>query len=177
MRRVDEYLQCLNPNPGPCDSCARLKYPCKTTTQRKRRPLYFTSDEQFQWIIAIIQHFLPDIDLELDGLKAAGAKLGIAAPAHPVAGQTPRLSLPPSLEAPSLQHSESSHAQSDVMGEKSPSPERSASEEEVGDDQGEEKEGDISAEDLMTEDIARLDEQSPAELSSHLESRNAKPQA
>lgn len=170
MHPTDEYLQCLNPTPGPCDNCARMKYPCRITAHRKQKPIYYASDEQFQWMIAIIQHFLPDINLELEGLKAAGAKLGIAVPVPPVAGQTPTLSLPPSLEAPQPQQSDSTSAKSDVMSERSPSLEHSEFEEE---EEEEDKEDAIRTDDILANANSQLDEQSPAEVSTELKNRKA----
>ena len=99
-----------------------MKFHCQITAQRKHRPLYFTSDEQFQWMIAILQHFVPDISLELDGLKALGAQLGVVGPAHPPPPQTPMRSLPPSLERAYGQTTESSSNQSEYMSGRSESP-------------------------------------------------------
>ena len=99
-----------------------MKFPCQITAQRKHRPLYFTSDEQFQWMIAILQHFIPDINLELEGLKLAGAQLGISGPAPPGPPQTPMRSLPASLEGAYLQRSSSTPNQSEGMSERSQSP-------------------------------------------------------
>jgi hypothetical protein len=116
------FLQCINPTPGPCDYCMKMKYQCQITAQRKHRPLYFTSDEQFQWMIAILQHFLPDINLELEGLKAIGAKLGIPGPAPTVSHQTPTRILPASLEGAYIQPGSSTPNHSEGMSERSPSP-------------------------------------------------------
>lgn len=134
--------------------------------------MYYASDEQFQWMIAIIQHFLPDINLELEGLKAAGAKLGIAVPAPPVAGQTPTLNLPPSLEAPQLQQSDSTSAKSDIMSERSPSAELSEFEEEEEAEE-QDKEDAIRTDDILANANSQLDEQLPAEVSAELKNRNA----
>ena len=117
-------------------------------------------------MIAIIQHFVPDINLELEGLKAAAAKLGIATPAPPIPGQAPRQSLPPSLETAYLQGSDSNPAQSEAASEKSPSPEPS---------EFEESEADVTAtEDLPTTLDPKLDEQPPAQGQATLEKRNTK---
>jgi hypothetical protein len=117
-------------------------------------------------MIAIIQHFVPDINLELEGLKAAAAKLGIAAPAPPIQGQAPRRSLPPNLEPALLQRSDSTPAQSEAASEKSPSPEPS---------EFEESEADVPAtEDLSITLDPKLDEQPPAQVQATLEKRNAK---
>jgi hypothetical protein len=99
-----------------------MKFHCQITAQRKLRPLYFTSDEQFQWMIAILQHFIPDINLELDGLKAIGKELGIQGPAPPGPPQTPMRSLPPSLEGVYIQRATSTPGQSEGMSERSQSP-------------------------------------------------------
>jgi hypothetical protein len=48
-------------------------------------------------MIAILQHFVPDINMELEGLKAVGKELGVQGPAPPGPLQTPMRSLPPSL--------------------------------------------------------------------------------
>jgi hypothetical protein len=98
-----------------------MKFPCQITATRKNRPLYFTSDEQFQWMIAILQHFIPDINLELDGLKTIGTQLGIPGPAPPGYSQTPMRSLPASLEG-IFQRGTSMSNQSEAMSERSQSP-------------------------------------------------------
>jgi hypothetical protein len=106
-------------------------------------------------MIAIIQHFVPDINLELEGLKAAGAKLGIVAPAPPLPGQAPRQSLLPSLEPAFLQDSDPTPAQFEAASERSPSPEPS---------EFEESEADVTAtEDLTTTLDPKLDAQLPAQ--------------
>jgi hypothetical protein len=104
-----------------------MKFKCEITAQRKHRPLYFTSDEQFQWMIAILQHFIPDINLELEGLKAIGAQLGIEGPASPGAPQVPTRNLPASMEGVYLKLGTSTSNQSEVMSDRSQSPERDAS--------------------------------------------------
>jgi len=76
-----------------------MKFHCQITAQRKHRPLYFTSDEQFQWMIAILQHFVPDINFELESLKAVGKSLGIQKPSTQVITQSPMRALPQTLEA------------------------------------------------------------------------------
>jgi hypothetical protein len=102
-----------------------MKFQCQITAQRKHRPLYFTSDEQFQWMIAILQHFVPDINLELEGLKAVGTKLGIQGPASSGLPQMPMRSLPASLEGAYLQRSSSTPNLSEGMSERSQSPPQS----------------------------------------------------
>jgi hypothetical protein len=119
---VDIFFQCINPNPGPCDYCSRMKYQCQITAQRKHRPLYFTSDEQFQWMITILHHFIPDVALETEGLKAIGASLGISKPESTGSHQTPMRSLPASLEGAYLQRSSITPNQSEGMSEGSQSP-------------------------------------------------------
>ena len=110
-------------------------------------------------MIAIIQHFIPDINFELEGLKAAGEKLGIPAPAPSPAGQTPRRSLPPSLEAANLQRSESTPGQSEVMSERSRSRGPSDfAEEEEGEEEGEDA---TVADELLTIAEPSLDVQPP----------------
>ena len=99
-----------------------MKFQCQITAQRKHRPLYFTSDEQFQWMIAILQHFIPDISLELEGLKAVGANLGISGPASSGSNQAPMRSLPASLEGAYLQRTSSTPNISEGMSERSQSP-------------------------------------------------------
>jgi len=117
-------------------------------------------------MIAIIQHFVPDINFELEGLKATGAKLGIAAPAPPVPGQTPRRTLSTSVEAAYLQGSDSTPAQSEAMSERSPSPEPSEFEED--------EEDVIATEDLPTTVEPKPDEQPSAQQPVSLENRNTK---
>jgi hypothetical protein len=75
-----------------------MKYFCQITAQRKHRPLYFTSDEQFQWMIAIIQHFMPEVQFDLEGLRSAGKSLGIENPAPQNLTQAPLRPLPATLE-------------------------------------------------------------------------------
>ena len=117
-------------------------------------------------MIAIIQHFIPDINFELEGLKAAGAKFGIATPAPPLPGQTPRRSLPPSLEAAYLQRFDSTPGQSDAMSERSPSLDPSEFEEE--------EEGDVTAAGHVSTIVEpRLNEQPLVVQSAALEKRNS----
>ena len=99
-----------------------MKFHCQITAQRKHRPLYFTSDEQFHWMIAILQHFVPDINLELDGLKALGAQLGVAGPALPPSAQAPMRNLPPTLERAYGQGLESSSNPSENIAGSTQSP-------------------------------------------------------
>jgi len=94
-----------------------MKFQCQITAQRKQRPLYFTSDEQFQWMIAIIQHFVPDINLDLEGLKAVGKSLGIEGPAPHGTAESPMRPLPVPLEATSGQDNTPSNP-SENMSEK-----------------------------------------------------------
>lgn len=74
-------------------------------------------------MIAILQHFLPDINLELEGLQAVGKELRIAGPAPPGPLQTPMRSLPASLEGVYLQRGMSMSNQFDGISERSHSPE------------------------------------------------------
>ena len=73
-------------------------------------------------MIAILQHFVPDINLELDGLKALGTQLGVVSPAPPPPAQTPMRNLPPSLERAYGQASESASNPSEHMAGRSQSP-------------------------------------------------------
>jgi len=117
-------------------------------------------------MIAIIQHFVPDINFELEGLKAIGAKLGIAAPAPPVLGQAPRRSLPPSMEAAYLQGSDSTPAQSEATSKRSQSPDPSEFEED--------EEEVVTTVDLLTIVDPKLDEEPSAQEPVSLENRNTK---
>lgn len=99
-----------------------MKFTCQITAQRKHRPLYFTSDEQFQWMIAILQHFIPDVHLELEGLKAIGAQLGIQGPSSSGLPQQPMRSLPASLEGQYPPRATSTPVHSEGLSERSPSP-------------------------------------------------------
>jgi len=74
------FLQCINPVPGPCDYCSKMQYKCEITTQRKQKPVQPNSEEQFQWMAAILQHEIPDINLDVEGLRDVGTKMGIAEP-------------------------------------------------------------------------------------------------
>lgn len=73
-------------------------------------------------MIAILQHFVPDINLELDGLKAVGTKLGIQGPAPSGPPPMPMRSLPASLEGVYVQRSSSTPNLSEGMSERSQSP-------------------------------------------------------
>jgi hypothetical protein len=117
-----------------------MKFHCQITAQRKHRPLYFTSDEQFQWMIAILQHFVPGINLELNGLKALGAQLGVVGPSPGPPAQVPIRSLPTSLELAYEQPTESISNTSEHMSERSHSP--------PGDGDREDNEGQIIDETL-----------------------------
>ena len=72
-------------------------------------------------MIAILNHFIPDVALETEGLKAIGASLGIPKPEPTGSHQTPMRSLPASLEGAYLQRSSSTPNQSEAMSEGSQS--------------------------------------------------------
>ena len=74
------FLQCFNPVPGPCDYCSKMQYKCEITTQRKQKPVQPNSEEQFQWMAADFRHEIPDIGLDVQGLRDVGAKSGIVEP-------------------------------------------------------------------------------------------------
>lgn len=73
-------------------------------------------------MIAILQHFVPGINLELDGLKALGAQLGVVGPVPGPPAQTPIRSLPTSLELAYRKLTESVSNPSEHMSERSHSP-------------------------------------------------------
>jgi hypothetical protein len=73
-------------------------------------------------MITILRHFVPDIDLTLDGLKAAGQKLGIQGPTSPGLLGAPMRNLPPTLDTPYLRRSESAPNQPEGLSERSQSP-------------------------------------------------------
>ena len=68
-------------------------------------------------MIAIIQHFLPDIQLDLEGLKAAGKSLGIENPTAQYAIKSPLRPLPATLESAYNQDTSTPNA-SENMSEK-----------------------------------------------------------
>jgi len=71
-------------------------------------------------MIAILQHFIPDINIDLEGLKAVGAELGIQGPAPSGAvPQMPLRNLPASLAETYLQRTGSTSNQSEEMSERS----------------------------------------------------------
>jgi len=74
------FLQCFNPVPGPCDYCSKMQYKCEITTQRKQKPVQPNSEEQFQWMPADLRHEIPEINLDVEGLRDVDAKIGIAEP-------------------------------------------------------------------------------------------------
>ena len=73
-------------------------------------------------MIAILNHFVPDVSMETEGLKAVGASLGIAKPESTGSYQIPMRSLPASLEGAYLKQSSSTPNQSEGMSEGSQSP-------------------------------------------------------
>lgn len=73
-------------------------------------------------MIAILQHFVPGINLELEGLKTLGAQLGVVGPAPPPPAQTPIRTLPTGLELAYGQPTESISNPSEHMSERSHSP-------------------------------------------------------
>jgi len=73
-------------------------------------------------MIAILQHFVPGINLELNGLKALGVQLGVVGPAPGTPAQPPIRSLPTSLELAYEQPTESISNASEHMSERSHSP-------------------------------------------------------
>jgi len=74
-------------------------------------------------MIAILQHFIPDMHLELEGLKTIGAQLGIQGPSSSgLPPQQPMRSLPASLEGQYPPRSTSTPVHSEGLSERSPSP-------------------------------------------------------
>jgi hypothetical protein len=65
-----------------------MQYKCQITAQRKQKPLQPSSDEQFQWMAAILQHNVPDINLDMGGLRDVGSSMGIPGPSAGNGDQT-----------------------------------------------------------------------------------------
>jgi len=56
--------------PGPCQFCASIGATCHLDPSRRRqRPYYHVSEEEFRYMTKALEHFLPNIDLNLHSLK------------------------------------------------------------------------------------------------------------
>lgn len=81
--------------PGPCQFCASIGAPCRLDPSRRRqRPYYRVSEEEFRYMTQLLEHFIPDTDLNLHTLKALASKLGSSdgqapAPAQGIAALSP----------------------------------------------------------------------------------------
>ncbi|KAM5353446.1 hypothetical protein ACJ41O_000096 [Fusarium nematophilum] len=63
--------KCVDPVPGPCQFCASIGAACHLDPSRRRqRPYYRVSEEEFRYMTQIIEHFLPNTELNLQSLKA-----------------------------------------------------------------------------------------------------------
>jgi len=66
----------VDPQPGPCMYCASSGHECKITLQRKQRPFYYASEEQYRWLQIIASKIKPDANLsDIGQLKAIANSL------------------------------------------------------------------------------------------------------
>lgn len=56
--------------PGPCRYCAHIGAECGVAQRPKQRPYYHVSEEEYRCSMQILQHFLPDEELNLTTLRA-----------------------------------------------------------------------------------------------------------
>ncbi|KAL1898485.1 hypothetical protein Sste5346_003388 [Sporothrix stenoceras] len=62
--------KCVDPVPGPCQFCASISAVCHLDPSRRRqRPYYHVSEEEFRYMTKALEHFLPNIDLNLQSLR------------------------------------------------------------------------------------------------------------
>ncbi|CAI4214042.1 unnamed protein product [Parascedosporium putredinis] len=62
--------------PGPCHFCASIGAPCHLDAARRRqRPYYRVSEEEFRYMMRILEHFVPNTDFNLHTLKALAESL------------------------------------------------------------------------------------------------------
>ncbi|KAB5513410.1 hypothetical protein GE09DRAFT_980820 [Coniochaeta sp. 2T2.1] len=73
--------KCVDPVPGPCQFCADIGAACHLDpSRRKQRPYYRVSEEEFRYMTRILEHFLPNTDLNLQTLKELATSLGSGQP-------------------------------------------------------------------------------------------------
>ncbi|KAF4469117.1 aldehyde dehydrogenase [Fusarium albosuccineum] len=69
--------KCVDPIPGPCQFCASISAPCHLDPSRRRqRPYYRVSEEEFRYMTQILEHFLPNTELNLQTLKSYVDSIG-----------------------------------------------------------------------------------------------------
>ncbi|EPE02440.1 aldehyde dehydrogenase [Ophiostoma piceae UAMH 11346] len=62
--------KCVDPVPGPCQFCASIGAACHLDPSRRRqRPYYHVSEEEFRYMTKALEHFLPNIELNLQNLR------------------------------------------------------------------------------------------------------------
>ncbi|KAI8667584.1 Zn(2)-C6 fungal-type domain-containing protein [Fusarium sp. Ph1] len=77
--------KCVDPVPGPCQFCASISAPCHLDPSRRRqRPYYRVSEEEFRYMTQILEHFLPNTELNLPNLKAFVQSLENSALDNPI---------------------------------------------------------------------------------------------
>lgn len=62
--------KCIDPVPGPCRYCAHIGAECGVAQRPKQRPYYHVSEEEYRCSMQILQHFLPEEELNLVTLRA-----------------------------------------------------------------------------------------------------------
>ncbi|OAA57106.1 aldehyde dehydrogenase [Niveomyces insectorum RCEF 264] len=59
-----------NKVPGPCQFCASIGAACHLDPSRRRqRPYYHVSEEEFRYMTKALEHFLPNVELNLHSLR------------------------------------------------------------------------------------------------------------
>ena len=62
--------KCVDPVPGPCQFCASIGAACHLDPSRRRqRPYYHVSEEEFRYMTKALEHFLPNVELNLNTLR------------------------------------------------------------------------------------------------------------
>ncbi|KJR80269.1 aldehyde dehydrogenase [Sporothrix schenckii 1099-18] len=86
--------KCVDPVPGPCQFCASISAVCHLDPSRRRqRPYYHVSEEEFRYMTKALEHFLPNVDLNLQSLREVVQALEAGQPIrgadYTYSGQTP----------------------------------------------------------------------------------------
>ncbi|KAH7002491.1 hypothetical protein EDB80DRAFT_580087 [Ilyonectria destructans] len=101
-RCKNRKTKCVDPIPGPCQFCASIDAPCHLDPSRRRqRPYYRVSEEEFRCMTQIIEHLMPNTELNLQTLKAYVSDLGNHVTENPPTPSTSDVVVSPSCAIPS----------------------------------------------------------------------------
>ena len=56
--------------PGPCRYCATVNAKCEIARERKQRPYYHVSEDEYQCCMRILRHVFPQHELNLPTMKS-----------------------------------------------------------------------------------------------------------